>query len=122
MGDREAFETFVAEQIPRIADFSSFSVTFQGKVRPLGEILYKWLRCTLAHEAELPPDIGFVPDPAPGRVEIGHHSGPPEKIVFTYSLVVLLADMVARAPENTDVPAALRDRLMSFVTTPRGAG
>jgi hypothetical protein len=116
MGDREAFETFVTEQIPSIAKFTSFNMTFQGQVRPIGEVLYRWMRCTLAHEAGLPPEIDFVPDSTRGRIDFGHRVGPLETIFFSHSLVVLLGDLVARAPENAaDVPSSLRERIMRFV-------
>ncbi len=114
MADRESFELFVTECMGQITSVPNLRVSLRGQLRPLGEALYTWLRCTLTHEAELPPEIGFVPDTVPGNLEIGHHPGPPERIVFTHSLVFLLADMVARAAENSDLPPQLREQLLGL--------
>lgn len=115
MGDGESFQTFITQEIPQITDANSLSVEFQGKKRPLGEVLYKWLRCHLAHEAELAPEIDFIPDPIRGALFIQNQSGPPEKIIFSYSLIIFLADIVARAPENSDLPSELRDSIMRLL-------
>jgi hypothetical protein len=120
MGDRECFQEFVRAQIPEISSFKSLSVEFEGQVRPIGEILYTWLRCTLAHEARLPPEIRFVPDTKVGHIEIGHHVGPPERIVLTHSIVILLADMVIRAEENAHLPKELRDRIIRLLNRASG--
>ena len=115
MGDREAFETFIAEQLPVVSDRGVFRVWFQGQLRPIGEVFYKWLRCTLAHEAELPPEIQFVTNPRPRGLLVRHLAGPPEAIMLSHNLVIFLADMVARAPENADLPARLRDSIMQLM-------
>jgi hypothetical protein len=114
-GDRGAFEAFVTQEIPNISSMNSISLMFQGQNRPLGEVLYKWLRCNLAHEGELPPEIGFVPDPVPGKLLVHNQAGPPERIVFSHTLVILLADMVARAKENGDLPRGLRESIMGLM-------
>ncbi len=114
MGDAEAFKTFAAEALSRVIVGPEPTVTFQGAVRPLSEVLYTWMRCTLAHEAELPPDLRFAPDYVAGSVGINTRPGPPEHIEVTHSLVVMLADLVAQAPENSDVPARLREQLVEL--------
>jgi hypothetical protein len=114
MGDGESFQTFISQEIPKITDANSFNIEFQGKKRPLGEVLYKWLRCHSVHEAELAPEIEFIPDPTPGQLFIKNQSGPPEIIIFSHSLIIFLADMVARAPENADLLSNLRDDIMKL--------
>jgi len=121
MSDRERFELFVAEALAHVSAVPALRIELEGKIRPFGEVLYKWLRCTLAHEAELPPEIGFEPDPKPVHIAIGHHPGPPERVVFTYSVVIMLADMVARAAENSDVPSQLREQLIGMFRDGSGA-
>lgn len=55
MKDREAFECYLeGTALTRI------KVEFRGSLQPLTYIFYKWLRCTLVHEATLPIDIAFV--------------------------------------------------------------
>jgi len=123
MGDGECFRLFVAEGIKQVTEAPDWGVSFKGHVRPFGEILYKWLRCTLAHEGELPPEISFVPDPEPGVIGLNNRPGPPERIEITHSVVILLTDIVARAAENSDVPSQLRDLLLSLrLQGARGAG
>lgn len=68
MGDREAFTLFVGGRIRKIlfGDFggpdignSGISVNFKGKQHDVAYILYKYYRCELVHEGELPEDIEF---------------------------------------------------------------
>lgn len=60
--DREAFEALAK----RIRPYS-LSIHYRGGMRSIQEILYKWLRCVLVHEADWPADINFIPNPAPGQ-------------------------------------------------------
>jgi hypothetical protein len=39
-----------------------YSFEFRGKPEKLSKILYKWMRCEMAHEGTLPIDIKIVPD------------------------------------------------------------
>ena len=121
MRDCERFELFVAEALAQMSPLPDMSFGFKGQVRPFGELLYKWLRCKLAHEADLPPEIGFEPDPKPVHLAISQRPGPPERIVFTHSVVILLADMVARAAENADVPKQLRQEILDLFRHGLGA-
>jgi hypothetical protein len=68
MGDGEAFTLFVGGRIRKIlfGDFggpdtgnSGISVNFKGKQHDVAYILYKYYRCELVHEGELPEDIEF---------------------------------------------------------------
>ncbi len=78
MGDGEAFTLFLGGRIRKIriklpkvdyfGDFggpdignSGISVNFKGKQLDVAYILYKYYRCELVHEGELPEDIEFTP-------------------------------------------------------------
>jgi hypothetical protein len=55
VGDREAFERSVSA-----AHSVRLSVEYRGEVHPIEHVLYKWLRCELVHEGEVPVDIEFI--------------------------------------------------------------
>ncbi|MEZ8704136.1 hypothetical protein AB6D74_20035 [Vibrio cyclitrophicus] len=70
MKDWEAFTLFIGGRIRKIlfGDFggpetgnSGISVNFKGKQHDVAYILYKYYRCELIHEGELPEDIEFKP-------------------------------------------------------------
>jgi hypothetical protein len=112
MGDGEAFQTFVTQEIPNVIPASDLSFELHGKQRPLGEVLYKWMRCHSVHEAELAPEIEFVPDVMSGTFSmVSSKTRQPTRIIFTYSLILILAEMVAQAPENVDLPSDLIDAI-----------
>jgi len=58
--DREAFERFLEE-----ANSVRLSVEYRGECHPIEHVFYKWFRCQLVHEGELPIDIEFMPDADP---------------------------------------------------------
>ena len=72
--DREAFEKC-------FADFrgTRIGVEFRGECHQIEHIFYKWMRCNLVHEAELPPDIQFAEDEA-DRMSV-RAGGPPEFVL-----------------------------------------
>ena len=108
MGDREAFETFIGEEMKRVG---ACSVFFDGRCNSAESILYKWLRCSLAHEAELPEQIVFHSGPSSLEASICRDAGPPERLCITHPLVLLIAYVVSTARENEDVPGSLRESL-----------
>ncbi len=70
MGDDEAFTLFLGGRIRKVlfGDFggpdtgnSGISVNFKGKQLDVAYILYKYYRCELVHEGELPEDVEFSP-------------------------------------------------------------
>lgn len=70
MRDEEAFTLFLGGRIRKIlfGNFgweetgnSGISVNFKGKQYDVAYILYKYYRCELVHEGELPEDIEFRP-------------------------------------------------------------
>lgn len=112
MTDAEAFETFVGEEMQRIG---ACSVMFGGQCNAAERIFYKWLRCSLAHEAELPEHVAFEAGSSPCVASIHRDAGPPERLIITYPIVLLIGHVVATATENVDVPEDVKRSL-----APRG--
>src|SRR5258705_400020 len=63
--DREAFVGFL-----KSAHSVRISVEYRGECLPVEFIFYKWIRCELVHEGELPVDIEFLPDSEPGSFTV----------------------------------------------------
>lgn len=70
MGDAEMFELFLGGRLARLlmnifqpSDIgtSGICIEFRGRVHQIEHILYKFYRCQLVHEAELPNDVRFLP-------------------------------------------------------------
>lgn len=97
-GDKEAFTRFVGEEMLTVTGrVQNYNVAFRGQMMPLQDLLYKFVRCELAHEAELPADIVF---------ERGDHlrvKVEPARITFSDVLIDGLALAVEQAPENADL-------------------
>ncbi len=120
MGDGEAFAQFFAEAMPNIG--MNINVRTADGMRSFGYVLYKLFRCSLAHEAGLSPRANFIPDDAPGCPHLRFDSPDPLAFTISHSTVVLIADVVARAPENlhaaTEVRARIMSRLPQWVPSP----
>lgn len=114
MGDCEAFETFMGHEMKRVG---VCSVWFHERCNSAENIFYKWLRCSLAHEAELPEQIIFQPGPSSCEASIKRDQGPPERLIVTHSIILLIAYVVSTAAENTDVSASVRRSLSPGETT-----
>ncbi len=56
------------------------SIEFRGQQVPIETIFYKWIRCNLVHEGELPFDIEFLIDTEPNTMSI-RAGGYPEYIL-----------------------------------------
>src|SRR3972149_1270896 len=114
MGDREAFTLFLGGRIRKIlfGDYGSpdignsgILVGFKGKEYDVAYILYKFYRCELVHNGELPEDIVFQP-PNPkaginvinGGVNVSISTG--EKMVLDYGWIDLLVKVVVYAKCN----------------------
>ena len=108
MGDREAFEMFMGEEMKRVG---ACSVLFDGKCNSAESIFYHWLRCSLAHEAELPNQVVFHTGRSPLEASICRDPGPPERLCITHPIVLLIGHVVSTANENGDVPESVRRSL-----------
>ena len=102
LGDRAGFEKLLAEDFgPNLAAnikiiSGGIKIQYQGQLQTVEHILYKYLRCNLLHEAELPPDIEFV------SPETGIIFAPGDgKLVMGYQLIQSLVLIVKNAPENS---------------------
>jgi hypothetical protein len=101
MDDREAFETFFVSGMNDVSPFKS--TTGKGFAVPVGPdhvrvetVFYKFMRCNLVHEGELPPSVHFVEETRPNTVSFAAVS--PLRIGHGWLNWLFL--MVARAPEN----------------------
>lgn len=109
MGDGEAFETFVAEEMQRVG---TCAVYFNGQCNSAEKVFYKWLRCSLAHEAELPNEIVFCAGEHNNVAGLCWEAGPPERLIVTHPVVLLIGHVVATAPENAGVPETVRQLMV----------
>lgn len=118
MGDREAFTLFLGGRIRKIlfGDFggpetgnSGISVNFKGKQYDMAYILYKFYRCGLVHEGELPEDIEFQPPQTSENnglsvsnsgLSVSISSG--DKMVLDYGWIDLLVNCIVNARCNGD--------------------
>jgi len=71
INDNQSFESLFTD-----AKCPIHKVEFRGELHPLGRIFYKWLRCELVHEGEIPNDINLIMDEMPGRMSL-RAGGPP---------------------------------------------
>ena len=55
LSDRECFEKFLDKKWRGI-----LKVEFRGELHTIPHIFYKWFRCELVHEGELPFDVQFI--------------------------------------------------------------
>ena len=95
--DREAFEALAK----RIRPYS-LSIHYRDEIRPIEEILYKWLRYVLVHEADWPTDIEFISDPAPGLSRIRAAGGNDNILQLSESWFYDIVHIVVHSPMNVD--------------------
>jgi len=96
--DGDAFKTFLHDEMKVLTGCAlNFSIEFRGKLRPLQDVLYHFVRCELAHEGAIPGD--FILDDRLGfRVEITDKAA-----IFSQGMLDGLAAVVIHAPENKGV-------------------
>jgi hypothetical protein len=93
-GDGEAFRRFVRESQP-----FTLSVEFRGKLVPVEQVLYKWMRCELVHEGGLPVDVELMPDSEPGVLSV-RAGGEPERVLkLSEAWFEHLVGLVVGSPE-----------------------
>lgn len=108
MGDGEAFTRFLGGRIRRILfndrsgdkfGDSGFVVSFKGKSLDIAQFLYKYYRCELVHQGDLPEDVEFVPPRGVASgLSVGISSG--SKFALDYGWINLLIKAVVEAPCN----------------------
>jgi hypothetical protein len=97
MLDREAFTTFLRDEISRLVREHSDLVVYQGTQRPLEEFLYEYLRCNLVHQGRTPVDLYPMRNDDILTIDCGGGS----VVGFSRLLLARLNDVVWHAPENS---------------------
>ena len=95
MGSGEAFIEFLRDEESRVPTGVFQEVFFEGKMLTIAEILWKYARCELSHEAELHDKIS---------VDFGDFlldkRGSVDHITFSSELVIRLSYLVETVKEN----------------------
>lgn len=103
MRDAEAFETLFRDMFSRrspLRTSGSVRIAFRGELVEIERIFYRYLRCNLVHEAELPADIEIVFEQATDPHLMFQAAAPGGSLRLGLNWVDLLLQMVAGAPEN----------------------
>lgn len=94
--DGEAFTSFLAEELTKVLRIGQFNIKFRDEMITLQDLLYKFVRCNLTHEAILPEDIKFETS---DRLFVDVDDN---RITFSDRLIDVLATVVSNAEENKD--------------------
>lgn len=95
--DRESFVKFLEESTT-----IRLSAEFRGKIYSIEHILYKWLRCELLHEGQIPVDVQFMSDGEPNSRTIRAGGAPDYVLKISLGWFYYLLNVVINAPENKD--------------------
>lgn len=122
MGDRAAFTAFMSDEMGNLTGSISnvrmpnVTIGFRGKMMPLSDILYTYVRCELAHEARLPGDIVFLRDDF-----LLFKGG--DQLVLNEMFLQGLANVVLGAPENTaELGTTVALGVRAVAESPAGTG
>jgi hypothetical protein len=96
--DRQAFEDFLDH-----GWFKKMQVEYRGEVHPMCHIFYKWFRCNLIHEGELPVDVQIIPDSEPGMLGVRAGGAPEYVLQVSQGWYEELVGTVIRAEVNRDL-------------------
>ena len=99
MKDRECFEQFL-----RDCHSVRLSVEYLGECHPVEHIFYKWLRCQLIHEGNLPIDIQFVNETAEGSISVRAGGAPEYVLKIGHGWFHHMINFVIHAKENVKPP------------------
>ncbi|MDH4240222.1 MAG: YhcH/YjgK/YiaL family protein [Phycisphaerae bacterium] len=96
--DKEAFIKFAGEEMFKITGgIRKYRLKFRNEIITLEDLLYKFVRCELAHEGNIPEDIVFEENYDQRYVVTDR------QIILPYRLLKGLALAVIEAPENKDL-------------------
>jgi hypothetical protein len=98
VGDGQALKRFLES-----AHTVKMSVEYRGECQPIEHIMYKWLRCQLIHQGELPVDIEFMTDSEPGTFAVRAGGAPEFVLKLSYGWFHHLIRAVVTAPENVSL-------------------
>jgi hypothetical protein len=107
MSDREAFVTFLGEEIPVVTAggiVEKITVRYPGanktkypdEMMPLQDVLYEFVRCTLAHEGRIGRNVEFT------ETDDMMFSITDDRLVLGGAMVRCLLTVPQFAPENAD--------------------
>ena len=99
MKDRERFEQFL-----RDSHSVRLSVEYRGECHSVEHIFYKWLRCQLVHEGDLPVDVQFVSEAAEGSMSLRAGGAPDYALKIGHGWFHHLVSSVVHAKENAKPP------------------
>ena len=104
VGDRRAFVAFLKDEFaeniqPNVAIIGGyFKVHLGGQLIEIEEILYKFVRCHLLHEADVSPQLCFV-EPAEGLSISYADDG---RLQIGKGVIEILVRIVREAPESQE--------------------
>jgi len=90
--DREAFVRFLES-----AHSVRLSVEFRGDLQPIEHVFYKWFRCELVHEGDVPYDVEFIDSE---RLEVRAGGAPEFVLKISHGWFIHFIGAVVTAPEN----------------------
>ena len=93
--DRECFERFLTD-----SHAARLSVEYRGVCQMVEHIFYKWLRCQLIHEADLPVDIQFMEEKHKGTMSVRAGGAPEYILKIGIGWFDHMIHCVRNAPEN----------------------
>ena len=94
--DRDAFTIFLGEELTKRIRVGKFTVKFRNKMILLQDLFYEFVRCELAHEAQVPEDIKFT------KGDMLHVEVDEKKIILSERFFNILFDIVIKAEENKE--------------------
>jgi hypothetical protein len=94
--DRDAFTAFLGEELTKRIGVGKFKVKFRNKMILLQDLFYKFVRCELAHEAQIPEDIKFT------KGDMLHVRVDEKEISLSERFIDILFNIVIKAEENKE--------------------
>lgn len=91
------------ERVLREARLWRLSVEFRGKQVPVEELLYRWVRCELVHDGELPVDLVVLDNFEPHDLAVRAGGKPEYQVRLSPGWFHHLIDVVKADPINTDL-------------------
>ncbi len=94
--DGDAFTSFLGEELTKVLRIGTYNVKFRGEMITLQDLLYKFVRCNLTHEAVIPDDIVFEKGDA---LKVSVDEG---CITLSDRWIDVLTTVITNAEENSD--------------------
>ena len=99
----EAFKKFMSDELPKLeapgwSENSTIEIELKKNKYKLRDILWKYVRNALEHEATLPDFVSFSNEKGLNITILDN-----KEITFTNDLILYLIKIVVEAPENNDL-------------------